>query len=405
MTITNLIIKLPASIVAMLSLAFPAPASAEWGDDVKISTNETAAGLNENMGHCLIASGKTLHAVWMDAKGMANAKDADSAIHYRRSTDRGATWGDDVRLSPTPSHDSNPLIAQSGKTLHVVFLRGAGTPKAASYYKRSVDDGVTWGPDVLLGTTKWWPGVAAAGTNVYVSLNTVYADDAKNSVVYFRRSTDNGDTWEEQQQISNAPRRTGGRAEDPAIMADGKNVHLVWNDNRDAEPGKGMSVYHRRSTDMGKSWGKETALTSPPDYTYFPTIHLSGSHVDIAYGDRQSGHYEIYHLHSADHGETWSKKEQMTKSDQGAFYPAIARNGMNVHLAWFGKEGISYRHSADEGQTWDPVIKLTAQGGIPFLAAADDAVWALFRSQRDGHGAIYFKSDPIGNKSRMMKPK
>ena len=37
---------------------------------------------------------------------------------------------------------------------------------------------------------------------VYVSLNTVYADDAKNSVVYFRRSADNGTTWDAQQQIS-----------------------------------------------------------------------------------------------------------------------------------------------------------------------------------------------------------
>ncbi len=245
-------------LLTALFLISITPAHADWGPDVKLSTNETSARLNENIGHCLIARGTTLHAVWMDVQG------GDGAIHYRRSADRGVTWSDDVRLSPNPGFDSNPLIAQSGTTLHLVFLRNAGTANAASYYKRSIDGGATWGPDALLGTSKWWPGVAAAGSMVYVSLNTVYADDAKNSVVYFRRSMDNGATWEEQQQISAAPRRTGGRSEDPAIMADGNNVQLVWNDNRDAMPGKGMAVYYRRSTNRGKTWAPEAALTRAP---------------------------------------------------------------------------------------------------------------------------------------------
>ncbi len=383
-----------SAIAATLFFAFADTTKAEWGEDVKLSTNETSAGLNENMGQCLIANGNTLHAVWMDTKG------TDSAIHYRRSTDRGATWKDDVRLSPTPGSDTNPLIARSGKTLHLVFLRNGGTPKAASYYKRSTDDGVTWGSDVLLGTTKWWPGVAAAGSMVYVSLNTVYEDDAKNSVVYFRRSTDNGETWEERQQISTAPRRAGGRSEDPAIVADGKNVQLVWNDNRDSKPGKGMAVYFRRSSDMGKTWGAETALTREPDYTYFPSIHLAGSNVDIAYGDRQTGHYDIFYLHSPDLGETWREKAQMTKTPGDEFYAVIARDGLKMHMTWTAKEGVLYRFSGDGGKTWDPATTLTSKGGTPFIAVADDAVYMIFRSQRDGHPAIYFKCDPTGNKAK-----
>ncbi len=228
-------------------------AVAQLGPDVKLSTNETSAALNENMGRCLLANGNALHVVWMDTK------DDDHAIYYKSSTDSGATWTSDYRISGTPGADSNPLLAQSGSVLHLVFLRNIGTRQSSSYYKRSTDGGLTWGPDVLLGKTKWWPGVAAAGHQVYVSLNTVYADDEKNSVVYFRRSTDDGATWEPQQRISQAARRTSGRSEDPAIVADGQYVHLVWNDNRDAIPGKGMAVYYRRSSDMGVTWGPETA--------------------------------------------------------------------------------------------------------------------------------------------------
>lgn len=384
-----------ALLGAALCVLLVSSAHAQWGPDVKLSTDETGAALNENMGQCIVTNGDIVHVVWMDT----NSKSKDQGIYYKRSTEKGVTWGPDTRISASPAADTNPLLAQSGSTLHLVFLRHGGTPQSASYYKRSTDGGLTWDPDVLLGNTKWWPGVAAAGPNVYVSLNTVYADDAKNSVVYFRRSTDNGATWEPQQQISQAARRTGGRSEDPSIMADGKYVHVVWNDNRDAIPGKGMSVYYRRSADMGVTWDAEMPLTHAPDYTYFPAIYPNGSHVDIAYGDRQTGRYHIYHLHSADFGATWGPKEQITKTPDGEFYPAIVRDGSNVHMIWTAKEGIMYLHSGNGGASWDPVINLVTKGTMPFIAVAGDAMHVIFMSQRNGHVAIYYKCNPTGNKS------
>jgi hypothetical protein len=377
----------------MAFFLLPPPTHAEWGEETRLSSKDARASLNENMGHCLIARGRTLHAVWTEAKG------TDSAIHYQRSTDQGASWSDDIRISPTPGSDSFPLLAQSGTTLHLVFLRKNGTPQAASYYKRSTDGGMTWDSDVLLGSTKFWPGVAAAGERVYVSLNTVYEDEPRSSVVYFRRSTDNGKTWEDQQLISTAPRRAGGRAEDPAISADGKNVQLVWNDNRDSAPGKGMAVYCRRSSDGGKTWGRESALTRAPEYTYCPSISLAGSHADVVYADRQSGRYDIYHIHSPDLGETWSEKKQMTRTTVGELYPAVVRDGPNVHLTWFSRDGISYLRSRDGGTGWDSVASLTKQGAMPFIAAADEAVYVLFTSQRDGYSAVYFKRDLTGNRA------
>ncbi|MCX6905183.1 MAG: sialidase family protein, partial [Verrucomicrobia bacterium] len=344
--------------------------------DTKLSVNEGAATLNENMGQCIVAQGDALHVVWCDTKNNG------SAIYYKRSLDGGLTWGADTRLSGNPGSDSFPLLAQSASNLHLVFFRNS----TASYYKRSTDGGSTWGPDVFLGNTKWWPGVAAGGSNVYVSLNTV--PDGTNSEVFFRRSTDNGTTWQPQQQISHA----AGRSEDPAIVASGKHVHLVWNDNRDGN----MTVYYRHSPDMGVTWGSETALTHAPDYTYFPTIYLAGPNVDIAYGDRQSGHFEIYHLHSADFGSTWPPKEQMTQTSTNQFYPAIVRDGPNVHLLWTGS-GIKYLHSGNGGGTWDPVVSLVSLGSTPFVAVAGEAVHVIFLSQRDGHGAIYYKRNPTGN--------
>jgi hypothetical protein len=381
------------TLAAVLFFALAQWTHAEWKEEVKLSAAETQASLNENMGHCLIAHDSTLHAVWTEAKG------TDSAIVYRRSENRGGTWSPPSRLSSRPGFDSFPLLARSGSTLHLAFLRKFGSTEAASYYRRSTDDGRTWEPEVLLGATKWWPGVAAAGSMVYVSLNTVYADDAKNSLVLFRRSTDNGKTWEEPQQISTAPRRTGGRAEDPAIMAAGDEVQLVWNDNRDFLAGKGMAVYSRRSSDRGKTWEKEMALTRAPEFTYFPSVFLSGMHADVVYGDRQSGPYNIFHMHSSDRGKTWSEREQITKTSAGELYPAIVRDGRNIHMTWFAKNGVSYLRSCDGGKAWDPVVTLSKEGAMPFIATAGDAVYVMFVSRREGHAAVFFKCDPVGNKA------
>jgi hypothetical protein len=389
---------LRASLAAIAFFACPLLARADWGDEIKLSGKDVKASTNENMGRCLIASGRTLHAVWTEVKG------ADSAIHYRRSTDGGANWADSARISPKPGFDSFPLLAQSGTTLHLVFLRKNGTPLSASYYKRSTDGGATWEDDVLLGSTRWWPGVASVGSMVFVSLNTVYDDEPKNSVVYFRRSTDGGKTWEDRQLISTAPRRVKGRAEDPAITADGKNVQLVWNDNRDAEPGKGMAVYFRRSSDNGKTWGRETALTRAPEYTYCPSIHQTGSHVDVVYADRNGGPYGVFHMHSPDLGETWSEKKPMSTKPTGEIYPFVVRDGLNVHMAWSSKEGISYARSRDGGKNWGPAVNVARNGGMAFLATAGDALFILYTTPRDANPAVYFRCDPTGNKSGKTTP-
>jgi len=143
-----------------LSLCMTTAANGQFGPDIKLSTGAAFATLNENMGQCLIAQGDKVHVVW------AESKNNDHAIYYKRSTDKGANWGADTRISPTPGADSFPLLAHSGDTLHLVFFRNNRTPQAASYYKRSLDGGLTWEPDVLLGETMFWPGLAAAGSSV-----------------------------------------------------------------------------------------------------------------------------------------------------------------------------------------------------------------------------------------------
>src|SRR6185436_12293672 len=96
-----------------------------------------------------------------------------------------------------------------------------------------------------------------------------------NTEVFFRRSIDNGITWETEQQLSNAI----GRSEDPAIAVQGSYIHLSWNDKRSGI----MNIYYRRSSDAGITWGPETQLTTTDSYTSM--VSLDSASVDVPYGN------------------------------------------------------------------------------------------------------------------------
>ena len=68
-------------------------------------------------------------------------------------------------------------------------------------------------------------------------------------------------------------------------------------------------------------------------------------------------------------------------------------------MTWFAKSGVSYLRSRDGGKTWDPVVALSREGAMPFIATAGDVVYVIFVSRRDGHAAVIFKCDPVGNKA------
>ena len=365
-----------------LLLFITVPLVAQWGPDSKLSSNDSSK-LNENMGECLAVSGDTVHVVWW------NSKSGGSTIYYKHSFDGGVTWGADTSITDSINSSDFPSIAVSGATVHVVFRDTTGG-QHASYYKRSLDGGNTWGPNVLLGNYYWWPSITATGSSVFVALNS---NSPGNSEVWCRRSTDNGSTWDTVHQISNAT----GRSEDPSIAAGGGFVHLAWNDNRTGI----MQTFYRRSSDNGVSWGPETQLTNAPEFAYFPLLRVFGSNVDLVWGNRTGSAFDIYYKSSADFGATWNTEQHLTSGTATSAYPVIARDGPNIHLVWWQFNGdVYYRHSRNGGMSWDSVVSLVSAASTPsspFIAVAGPVLHLIWLDHRDGYPAIYYKRNPTGN--------
>jgi hypothetical protein len=91
--------------------------------------------------------------------------------------------------------------------------------------------------------------IAASGDNVYV---TWWDNKTGNWEVFFARSTDNGETFGNTINLSNAM----GRSDDSNIAASGDNVYVTWWDNKTGT----REVYFRASTDNGETFGNTIML-------------------------------------------------------------------------------------------------------------------------------------------------
>ncbi len=107
-------------------------------------------------------------------------------IYYRRSTDGGATWEPETRLTNAPGPSQRPSLAVVGDELHTVWFDGRDG-NAEVYAKQSEDGGETWGPDTRLTNA---PGdslnasVAFSGRHLHV----VWFDRREgNAEIYYKR--------------------------------------------------------------------------------------------------------------------------------------------------------------------------------------------------------------------------
>ena len=93
--------------------------------------------------------------------------------------------------------------------------------------------------------------ITASGDNVYV---TWWDNKTGNWEVFFARSTDDGETFDDTINLSNA----NGRSEDASIAASGDNVYVTWWDNKTGT----REAFFRASTNNGETFGNTIMLNS-----------------------------------------------------------------------------------------------------------------------------------------------
>jgi len=152
---------------------------ATWQDDFRA----TADPDTQWYAH-VAASGSDVHLAWSDKRG------ADADLYFRRSTDNGATWLAETVLSTAYRSQADPCIFADGANVHVTWTDDRDNwPNFEIYYKRSTDRGASWSADERLTNDDAFStgaSVAASGDAVHV----VWRDcrDTNYGDVFYKRN-------------------------------------------------------------------------------------------------------------------------------------------------------------------------------------------------------------------------
>jgi Neuraminidase (sialidase) len=279
------------------------------------------------------------------------------------------------------------------------------------YYERSTDGGATWSTDLKLSATgiAFEPSIAVSGDTVHVvwdGLPSVLPGEPLE--VYYVRSTDAGATWDSVIRLTSD---SVDYAWQPSVAAAGATVHVAWYDGRNG-PAFPAEIYYKRSTDGGATWGSDVRLTNSAPASEWVSIAAAGQRVHVAWSDaRDGGVYEIYYKCSTDGGVTWPASPggdmRLTSPDRvTSYFPSIAASDSFVHVVWddgrdgTGTDGVYYRCSTDGGTTWGSDMRLSTgdkQSRHPSIAIAGSSLYVAWYDNRDGNDEIYYKRDPTGN--------
>ena len=168
------------------------------------------------------------------------------------------------------------------------------------------------------------PQIAASGKNVYILWHEF--PDAANLQpdVYLSRSTNKGGSFSTKVNLSNSA-AVDSRDEDLAVS--GKNVFVAWSENAD-------ELLFRRSTNNGGSFDLVQQLNVTPG-AIRPQVAASGKNVFVVWeAPGQNGNNDIYFAQSSDDGHKFTTEKNLSANDGPSESPQIVKSEDRLVVTW-----------------------------------------------------------------------
>lgn len=266
---------------------------------------------------------------------------APTGIYYARYD--GTSWSAPIAIyeNLSPGYlwvGVNDIIIGRDNIVHLVYGSDyPGNDNGDIWYCRSEDGGLTWtspaninafdgmdtGPSTSLGADDFGYVYYATGDDWY--------DSAWTGETYFRRSQNDGATWDAQMAITR--RENGDRC--PRLMCDNAGgVYVVWNGYPSPN-----SLLFKYSIDHGSNWtpyyGGITLLEDVPGMgiDYFAELDDYGF-IHIVYSSTATGTPETYYMRIDTRGNIILPSQIITPDDGYPSYPTgLALTGNQVCVA------------------------------------------------------------------------
>lgn len=328
---------LAAAVVGVLAL--PGSARAQVFSPAR-SLTSTAEGYQEPQ---VSALGAGVHVAWVDVAT------GDGDVHYRHSTDGGASFGPARNLSEdgvTPEERAHSVkILAHGSRVYLTWVEGGLRFRASS------DGGATFGP--VLELTGWPEGglqLAASGDGVYMAWYRSLEDEVGD--IWFVRGVE-GRVFADIEDMDETRRSYGG----VELAASGEHVYVLWDDGGTND---GSDLFFRRSTDGGITFEPLQRLTNSDAESDQQELAVQGSTVYVTWAECDWPSCEILLRRSTDAGATFGEPVRVSPAGAMSFDPRLVVRDARVFVAWTGQSPERY-----EAEVY---LALSVDGGTRFLA-------------------------------------
>ena len=357
-----------------------------WSEDIRVTYDNSLSTMPK-----IALYNNNVHVVWEDDR---NGK---REIYYKHSTDNGTNWGPTIKLNGNYGDlHSDPSVAVNGNNIHVVWETFQNT-NWVIYYKRSFDNGNSWQPEIEISDDD----IDSNRPKIAIDMNNLCViwgdkkDGNEVNEVYFTKSNDNGDNWSSSRRLS---ANDGYDSVPNDIVVNNDKIYVVWEDYNDANL---REIYFKNSNDFGNNWEPEKRLSKMDDIDSMrASIGVCNNDIHVVWTNKLDLIYEIGYTRSSDNGINWVNCYNLSEEDGvGSANSHIVVNNENIYVIWDGGDAgfaeIYYKTSQDNGDNWNSEIMISDNddkiSGRPRMANWQDFIYVVWQDNRDGNFEIYFK--------------
>lgn len=295
---------------------------------------------------------------WDEQAEIATDTQGKIYIAARDDEQQGSTWYERIYVRHSSDHgDSFTKIKASNTTGNIYY------PVVATTFIYSFD-------------SSDHTSFQAADDPLYIAWfdDSQYGD--KKHDVCFSQSTDGGQTWSTEQNISNSGGKVKYNLGPPDLTVDENGtVYCVWTDARNNK----SEIFFTKTTGTGQPEVQAFSWSAPKKISIesSPRLFVDGNGYLYVVSDAYvSGNRDIHFVYSTDRGDTWSIPQKLSGglSGDSSQDPDIAVDSEGIiHIVW--KLNISPNHTEiyyiksttavgvqSAGMTWETPVNLSQTG-------------------------------------------
>jgi hypothetical protein len=355
-----------------------------------------------------------VYMIWQESvTEKPNEKNYD--IFFTKSVDNGTTFSKPLNLSNNTGFSEHSQIAVTQNGIFVIWGDNTDSNNTEIMFTKSVDNGTTFSKPLNLSNSSQNSNnqeISAFEENVYVVWQDIDQKNNQNISVFFKKSIDSGDTFNDIAiELANNTRDSY-----PKVNSYREHVYVVWNSENienSSESDKNSGLFFVKSSDKGNNFKNSIRITN---YNFGESqIAVNQSEVFIAWGGLHAKNIkDMYFVQSDDNGTTFTDpyliQEKVTATAQSKnnanLTDKIINHPTNVELVpdnplyivWQDKvsqenQDIFIATNTKNDFRLSDLVNLSNNTGIsecPQIAVSKNYVYVVWEDITPGNHEIFF---------------